>query len=341
MPNSPLSSSLKEEVRTYLQSWHPGGSINSVMGNDKELLVLRSNYHLVGFAFADSDPAADFHVTYELFKNHYSQHQSEWDALDVAYVLCASPDSEQLTELASRIETDTYFCRKFVVPLSTPVGGALARLPFLPLGQLQGPSLRPASAQTFLKRCGVPANLARDIVVQHTRGPDGIIEDCQSGQHGEPAKLKRAENRNEIQGDPTSDPVVLQQITIKNFRAYRQAQTFAIGKHVTIIYGPNGFGKTSLFDAIDFAVTGAIGRLETSSNDRFLKLATHLDAEPNEASVTLRFRDADAEHTIVRTVDRSKRAALDDACSPSAPLRPIERLHERRISGHRSRKERR
>lgn len=313
MPNSPLSSSLKEEVRAYLQNWQPGVSISAVRSNGKELLVLKSDYHLVGFAFAGSKPRIDYDATYELFKDHYSKHQSEWDALDVAYVLCISPDAQQLTELASRIETDTYFCRKFVIPLSSPVGATLARLPFLPLGQLQGPSLRPASAQTFLQRCGVPANLARDIVVQHARGPEGIIEDCQTGQHGKPVKLKRAENRTEIQGDPASNPVVLEQITIENFRAYRQAKIFAIGKRVTILYGPNGFGKTSLFDAIDFAVTGTIGRLETSSDDRFRKLATHLDAEPDEASVTLRFRDADAEHTIVRTVERSKRALLDDA----------------------------
>jgi exonuclease SbcC len=312
MPNSPLSPSLKEEVLTYLRNWHLGVSIDAVRSNGNELLVLKSDHHLVGFAFAGSKPTTDYDATYELFKDHYSKHRSEWDALDVAYVLCISPDAAQLNELASRIETDTYFCRKFVIPLSSPVGGALARLPFLPLEQLQGPSLRPASAQTFLQRCGVPANLARDIVVQHARGPEGIIEDCQSGQHGKPVKLKRAENRTVIQGDSASNPVVLEQITIKNFRAYRQAKTFAIGKHVTILYGPNGFGKTSVFDAIDFAVTGTIGRLQTSSDDRFRKFATHLDAEPDEASVTLHFRDADTEHTIVRTVEHSKRAALDN-----------------------------
>ena len=312
MPNSRLSQSLKEEVRTYLQNWYAGVSINTVRSNGNELLILKSDYHLVGFAFAGSTPAADYDATYELFKAQYSQHQSEWDALDVAYVLCISPDANQITELASRIETDTYFCRKFVIPLTSSVGDSLARLPFLPLGQLQGPSLRPASAQTFLQRCGVPANLARDIVVQHARGPEGIIEDCQSGQHGKPVKLKRAENRTEIQGNSVSNPVVLERITIENFRAYRKARTFAIGKRVTILYGPNGFGKTSLFDAIDFAVTGTIGRLEMSSDDRFRKLATHLDAKPAEASVTLHFRDADAEHTIVRTVEHSKRAILDE-----------------------------
>ena len=65
-------------------------------------------------------------------------------------------------------------------------------------------------------------------------------------------------------------------------------------------------------DAINFAVTGTIGRLEPSSDDRFRKLATHLDAKPSEASVTLNFRDVDAGHTIVRTVERSKQAFLDD-----------------------------
>ena len=312
MPNSPLSQHLKDEVRSYLQNWQSGVSLQSVTSEGAEILLLKSDYHLVAFAFTGTAPNADYVQTYELFKDRYSQHQTDWDTLDVAYVLFVSPDTENYSDFASRIEIDTYFCRKFVIPLSSPVGPALARLPFLPLGQLQGTSLRPASAQTFLQRCGVPAGLARDVVVQHTRGPENIIEDCLSELHGKPIKLKRAETLTEIQGDPPSNPVVLDEITIENFRAYRKAQTFTIGKHVTLFYGPNGFGKTSLFDAIDFAVTGTIGRLETSSDDRFRKLATHLDAKPNEASVTLNFIDLDAEHKLVRTVERPKQALLDN-----------------------------
>src|SRR6266403_5431493 len=78
----------------------------------------------------------------------------------------------------SDIEPDVYFCGKFVVPLLQPVGNALARLPFLPLTPLDGPALRPASAQTFLQQSGVPTALARQIVVQHERSAERIVDSC-------------------------------------------------------------------------------------------------------------------------------------------------------------------
>src|SRR6202051_3540473 len=100
-----------------------------------------------------------------------------WDALDLAFVFCVKPGVTNLDQFCSTIETDVYFCRKFVVPLSSPLSASLARLPFLPLTPLDGKTLRPASAQNFLQQCSVPAVLARYIVVQHERGPERIVED--------------------------------------------------------------------------------------------------------------------------------------------------------------------
>jgi exonuclease SbcC len=97
-----------------------------------------------------------------------------------------------------------------------------------------------------------------------------------------------------------------------NFRAYRRLQTFALGADVTVLYGPNGFGKTSFFDAIDFAVTGGIGRADSRRQSDFAKTAQHLDAGTEESTVALTFRSRGAVREIVRSVRDRKHAQLDD-----------------------------
>lgn len=313
MPSSPPHEpSAKQQVQAYLRRLPATESADFVGGTNEDVLVFRSVHHLAAFAFAGPDPVSAFQETYESFKKLYHENQAQWDTLDITYVLCVPADCKNLHQVSSRIETDTYFCRKFVVPLATPIGNALARLPFLPLNTLEGPSLRPSSAQTFLRACGVSADLARAIVVQHARAAKGIIEDCLAGLHGEPSSLKRAQTMTEVQVDASVPPVLLRRITVENFRAYRKPKTFDIGEDVTVLYGPNGFGKTSLFDAIDFVVTGAIGRLDSSNETRLRKLAAHLDTpDYRKSSVTMQFSDADVLHTIYRTVEHPKQATLN------------------------------
>lgn len=61
----------------------------------------------------------------------------------------------------------------------------------------------------------------------------------------------------------------IKEIDIKAFRAYKEAQKFDLvhkesGKAADLvaIYAPNGYGKTSFFDAIEWAITGKIERLD-------------------------------------------------------------------------------
>lgn len=64
----------------------------------------------------------------------------------------------------------------------------------------------------------------------------------------------------------------IKEIDISAFRAYKNMQKFnfihkktgEIADLVTI-YAPNGYGKTSFFDAVEWAITERIGRLEVVS----------------------------------------------------------------------------
>jgi exonuclease SbcC len=207
MPSSPRKLSFKEEIQVYLRQLSDASSAEFVSGDASELLIFKNSHHLVAFAFAGKNPDASYDTGYDFFKTHYRRHQVEWDKRDIAYVFCIPADTKNLYELSSRIESDTYFCRKFVIPLTEPVADSLARLPFLPLVSPEGPSLRPPSAQTFLQQCGVGAPLARDIVVQHARSPIGIVDDCVAGLHGPRTKLTRARMNVEVQVDASTHPV--------------------------------------------------------------------------------------------------------------------------------------
>ncbi|HSS21193.1 MAG TPA: SMC family ATPase [Pyrinomonadaceae bacterium] len=300
-------------VRTYLEGVLPDSLLTNatVDVGYQPLILLQTAHVMAAFAFSNGDLTKSYDALYGSFKKYYAEQHGQWDALDLAFVFCVLPDVPNLDHFCSRVETDVYFCRKFVVPLAPPLDASLARLPFLPLTPLHGRSLRPPSAQTFLQQCGVPAMLAKFLVVQRERSPEGIVEDCTDGRFGEPRDLTPALNVPVANVERFAAPVQLESVTIKDFRAYRKPQTFAVGADVTILYGPNGFGKTSFFDAIDFAVTGEIGRIRSSGEAHFKKTAMHLDSKSDESVVSLSLRCNSALRKITRKVSDRKQALLD------------------------------
>lgn len=314
MPSSPRElSSAAKGLRAYLHRVLPDSELTSapVDAEHQPLVLLQTTHVMAAFGFSNGDMGESYEVLYGSFKNYYAEQHGKWDVLDLAFVFCVRPDTPNLDRFCSNIETDVYFCRKFVVPIAEPLGSSLARLPFLPLTPTNGQSLRPASAQTFLQQCGVPAVLAKFLVVQHERSPDGIVEDCTSGDFGEPRELTPAANVSVVPSERSSETVRLETVTIKNFRAYRKPQTFAFGSAVTVLYGPNGFGKTSFFDAVDFAVTGEVGRIKSSGEAHFRKIAQHLDSKSEESAVSLSFWCNGAMRKLTRAVSNRKQALLD------------------------------
>lgn len=313
MTASPLSSPTEPEVEEYLRSVAPEGAVLR-LNDDEPLLVVQLGNVIGCFAFAGGEVEKEYASVYSSFKKAYLRNESKWLNADLALVVCVPPSYPVLDQFRSRVETDVFFCRKFVIPLMHPLDVAFARLPFLPLVPLRGGSLRPPSAQTFLQRSGVPASLARDLVVQQQRSAEGIVEDCLAELHGKPREIADKDTLSDgVDRFASATPVQLASLTIENFRAYRSPRTFELGSDITILYGPNGFGKTSFFDAIDFAATGGIGRLRTSSDAHFEKTAAHLDSDPTRSSVSLAFSaggDSMSRH-LTRTVANRRHATLD------------------------------
>lgn len=61
--------------------------------------------------------------------------------------------------------------------------------------------------------------------------------------------------------------IIIKEVRIQNFKIYRD-KTFKFSKRITIITGSNGFGKTTLVDAIEWCLTGSIRRIENIFNER-------------------------------------------------------------------------
>lgn len=313
MPDSQSESAeIAARMREYLRSLLPTAEINSADTTPAlpPLLLLETKHNVAAFALPNGNWRADFDTQYSGFKSLCDHRQRDWEQLDVNFVFCLPHPDGDFDAFCSQVETDVYFCRKFVIPLDGDLTLALARLPFLPLDPLEG-GIRPDSAEVFLQRHGVSSPLARYLARPHQRSPEEIVNDCLANQLGDPMVSPALPRIRTLPAERSQEPVRIQQIEIENFRAYRKPQVFDIASEVTVLYGPNGFGKTSFFDAIDFVVTGSIGRLDTLSDNQFRKAAPHLDSDPTKSVVTLTAANSSNTLRIQRSVEAPNHATLN------------------------------
>lgn len=59
----------------------------------------------------------------------------------------------------------------------------------------------------------------------------------------------------------------ISQIVLDGFRAYREAQTLDLDANLVVIYAPNGTGKTSICEGIEWALTGQAHRIAKPGHD--------------------------------------------------------------------------
>lgn len=313
MPSS--LDNMEGRVQAYLRAAFPAATIRSVQQDTLAPLTLLITPHAIyGFALCDSDLRRSFEVAYSAFKKLIVS-GADFRNLEPAFVFCLPAEANNTERFTSAVETDVYFCRKFVIGLSDDIGNSLASLPFMPLAPIGGTALRPTSAQTFLQQAGLSAMLSKHLVVPHERSARGILDDCLSGKHGEPAILSGDGTKGMHKVAPSESEVFLERVAIRNVRAYRQEQEFKLGRSVTVLYGPNGFGKTSFFDAIDFGITGAIGRLPQKSDAQFRKIVQHLDSSGEDAYVNIVYNRNGERGTITRHVASPMSAQLNGAAA--------------------------
>ena len=98
----------------------------------------------------------------------------------------------------------------------------------------------------------------------------------------------------------------LKSIELNDFRCFEK-QAIDLSADVVVIYGRNGVGKTAVFDAIELALVGGIGRFEDEESSSDYLSRVWGDAE---ASVRLNFNDSEGEWVEVRMNRGSAQGSL-------------------------------
>ena len=283
-------SRLKAALGVLLEGQSPKLMVSQA--DDYPLLVLETSYDSVGFAVLNGTPERAFPSAYDSFKHLYRQKHTAWKERNLSFVVCRSEPKSTHDAFFSSIETDVYFCRKYVICLrrdQDELERELLRLPFLPLPEGRaGGVLRPPSAQTLLQSLNVSAQLARQIIVPREYSANRFVDQLLTGKEPLPAIGTSVSPDVQRQVQPT-EHTRIKNVEIKAFRAYKKKQEFDVDADVVVFYGPNGFGKTSFFDAIDYVCTGRIGRLcrhRIRQND-FMDLARHLGTSVSEGYVSM------------------------------------------------------
>ena len=82
-------------------------------------------------------------------------------------------------------------------------------------------------------------------------------------------------------------PITIRSVTIENFRGFRAAQTLDIAAAATIVSGPNGKGKTSFFDALQWLLLGSVARLAGLATRRSGDYIVNRFAGPTASALVL------------------------------------------------------
>lgn len=101
-----------------------------------------------------------------------------------------------------------------------------------------------------------------------------------------------------------SEPAI-QTLRVEAFRGFRDYQEFDLDASAVIVTGPNGTGKTSFFDAMQWCLVGSIERLEGLRSRRRLEHIVNQFRTPDRAVVELDVVASGRRFTVRRSGDQS------------------------------------
>lgn len=100
----------------------------------------------------------------------------------------------------------------------------------------------------------------------------------------------------------------ISKIYIKNFKHINEV-TFDLSENDLIILdGPNGFGKTTIFDAIELVITGKIDRIKNTISGNFgYEQILYPNDDSKETDIRIEFKNKDNSIVLGKYIDEKKR----------------------------------
>ncbi|MFH0813015.1 MAG: SMC family ATPase [Pseudomonadota bacterium] len=210
---------------------------------------------------------------------------AEWPR-DLNLVLLVGGDTHVDSASRREIIDDRYVCRKFVLNVNGgDIRDVLGDLPFWPPGDLISglPTSVVAGVREAVK--GYDSRLIADLA-SHSPGAERIFQKILEGTYsstGEPSRSEEAITPRVIQSLQTK----LEALDITDFRGIRRLrpEDMPLAGDVVFVYGPNGVGKTSIVDAVEWAISGQVSRLARGSAKGGLDPIINVFADKGEAQV--------------------------------------------------------
>jgi|APHM01.1.fsa_nt_gi hypothetical protein len=94
----------------------------------------------------------------------------------------------------------------------------------------------------------------------------------------------------------------IESVTVRGFRGIPGTETFSLGGDNAVVVGPNGTGKSTLTQALEFLLTGQVSALTGAGTGR-IKKSEHVpnqNVDPREVYVEAQFADGSGESLTVR-----------------------------------------
>lgn len=182
---------------------------------------------------------------------------------DLELVLLIAGETRPDPAAVRSIVDDRYICRKFILCVNgREIRDVLADLPFWPPDNLlvEIPTSVAARVQEAVK--GYDPHLIADFASQRP-GAERVFEKIQEGQYSLHVEASAGELVRRTRRAPSTF-TRLKALDITDFRGIRRLrpEDMPLGGDVIFVYGPNGVGKTSIADAVEWAITGQVHRLQ-------------------------------------------------------------------------------
>ena len=177
------------------------------------------------------------------------------------------------------IISDEYVCRKLIAPIEDKnIQKSLVRLPFYPFEVPKLPKEAiPQNVIEALIDSDFPYELILDLAGRVSKNT--ILRKLKERLYKN-VKLKSHKiQKGSLPEDYCSYSTRVKRICIQNFRGIGKKLDLDTDADIVVIYGPNGTGKTSIIDAIEWTITGEVERLWGRNYDK--------PVSPNESLVNL------------------------------------------------------